>query len=43
MEMKKELPVSKKEKTPATNSIFNEVKDAQSHIQDGRGGEKTLT
>ena len=44
-QMEKEVGSSKNEKCPATNSIFNEVKDFQSHVQDGRGRgkEKNLT
>lgn len=29
---------TKKEDCPVTNSTFNEVKEYQSNIQDGRGG-----
>lgn len=38
-ELERELS-NKKDKFPATNYIFNEIKDAQSHVQDGRGGGK---
>jgi len=39
-QLQKEVAFSKNEKCPATNTIFYEVKDAQSHVQDGRGGGK---
>jgi hypothetical protein len=39
----KEVGLSKNEKCPATNSIFNEIKDHRSKHQDGLGGGKPKT
>jgi hypothetical protein len=39
--MEKEVEGQTKE-YPVTNSTFNEVREYQSHVQDGRGGGKPI-